>query len=78
MEGGSALRDFGFVLGGGSITDSGLAALSEPWHPIVYKVLVPSHLFAPSCNILSCTIVNATTLQSLLTSFRDSTVVIEE
>ena len=43
------------------VTDSGLAALSEPWHPIVYRVLVPSHLFAPSCNILSCTIVNATT-----------------
>ena len=42
------------------VTDSSLAALSEPWHPIVYKVLVPLHLFIPSCNILSCTIVNAT------------------
>ena len=72
MEGGSALRDFGFVLGGGSVTDSGLAALSEPWHPTVYRVLVPSHLFTPLYNILSCTIVNTTTSQSLLTSFRDT------
>jgi len=29
--------------------------------PTVYRATVPSHLFAPSCNILSCTIVNATT-----------------
>ena len=40
------------------VTDSGPRALtrelSEPWHPTVYRVLVPSHLFVPSCNILSC------------------------